>query len=531
MQLQQQKAQLQWEITTATTAATEDCTTETTAEITTATAATTAAEEKKKEAAKAAVGVTTPHGPDGPAPPPPLGKVGESLKAPAFNGWARTVVERGWQPRWVSAERPHTQHRSNKRMTANEERMMEEQIQEYIVSGALELLPANAKPGNVMGIFPVGKKDRRDKIRLMTNFIPYNNHLQQPPHFKMQRPERVGQEYLQKGHWMAKIDLTDAYNHIRFSSDGKRYANVEWKGKRYRWNTLGFRLKEAPWVFTRMMQATLAELKKIMTLVDYLDDILVISGSKEQCKKDVAKLIARLEECGWTINWKKSEVEPRQEIIFLGFLWNTTEMAMGVPEEKIQLTKEKLKKLLRRNQWHLVDVQSIHGTVQAMSPGIYQSRMMTRAMQTWITNQGEKQNKKLKRDSTPAVRTELRWWLQELVKPMKVMIGMPKKVNLEVAADASDTGWGLEHEHESDDARLLESERNEEENRVERDKRVGVRIGSMARNKIPTTGVVKVITDSTVALAYLTKMKGGRKQKLTNGSVIKVKNTKKTTCT
>lgn len=38
--------------------------------------------------------------------------------------------------------------------------------------------------------------------------------------------------------------------------------------------------------------------------------------------------------CGWSVNWMKTLLDPTKTHIYLGFLWNTIERNIAIPEEK-----------------------------------------------------------------------------------------------------------------------------------------------------------------------------------------------------
>ena len=69
--------------------------------------------------------------------------------------------------------------------------------------------------------------------------------------------------------------------------------------------------------------------------VTFLDDIMVMSQSKEELKQTVTQLIQMLELLGFVVNQKKLCLEPMQSILFLGFTIDSSVMTISLPEEKL----------------------------------------------------------------------------------------------------------------------------------------------------------------------------------------------------
>ena len=69
-----------------------------------------------------------------------------------------------------------------------------------------------------------------------------------------------------------------------------------------------------------------------MPLLVYLDDILIMAPTKEQCLEQAQLIIGLLEKLGYVINREKSVLEPTQRLEYLGFVINTVEMKLFLLE-------------------------------------------------------------------------------------------------------------------------------------------------------------------------------------------------------
>ena len=81
---------------------------------------------------------------------------------------------------------------------------------------------------------------------------------------------------------------------------------------------LPFGAKKACKIFTAVSDGVARILRsKGVTIVNYIDDLLVISSTKEQCWLDLDCTVNVLTRAGLVVNWDKVEF-PSQLITFLG---------------------------------------------------------------------------------------------------------------------------------------------------------------------------------------------------------------------
>ena len=71
-------------------------------------------------------------------------------------------------------------------------------------------------------------------------------------HFKMENLKDI-KHLLQKGDFLIKIDLQDAFWSVPVSRASRKLMRFEWENTLYEFRTLAFGLGPAPWVFTKMM--------------------------------------------------------------------------------------------------------------------------------------------------------------------------------------------------------------------------------------------------------------------------------------
>ena len=75
-------------------------------------------------------------------------------------------------------------------------------------------------------------------------------------------------------------------------------------------------------------------------LVIYLDDILILSESKEGLLADIDTVIDLLQSLGFLINGEKSIIVPTQKIECLGLIVDSTDPSFSLPDCKAAAVKK-----------------------------------------------------------------------------------------------------------------------------------------------------------------------------------------------
>ena len=87
-------------------------------------------------------------------------------------------------------------------------------------------------------------------------------------------------------------------------------------------------------MFTKVVKPVIAYLHtQGICIVAYLDDLLLMSQSQVFLREHTALAIFLLQVLGFVINWEKSELNPVQKIIYLGFVIDSLRMTISLPEE------------------------------------------------------------------------------------------------------------------------------------------------------------------------------------------------------
>ncbi|KAM9954343.1 hypothetical protein ACTFIW_003884 [Dictyostelium discoideum] len=130
--------------------------------------------------------------------------------------------------------------------------------------------------------------------------------------------ERFLLQRVKQGYYMVKLDIKKAYLHVFVDPQYRDLFRFVLKGSHYRWKTMPFGLSTAPRIFTMLLRPVLRMLRDInVSVIAYLDDLLIVGSTKEECLSNLKKTMDLLVKLGFKLNLEKSVLEPTQSITFL----------------------------------------------------------------------------------------------------------------------------------------------------------------------------------------------------------------------
>lgn len=126
--------------------------------------------------------------------------------------------------------------------------------------------------------------------------------------------------------WFTALDLKGAYNLIRMKEGDEWKTAFTTKFGLYEYLVMPFGLTNAPATFQRMINNVLREQLDISVVV-YLDDILIFSENEEQHQEHVHWALNKLQEANLLVDPEKSKFH-QKEVEFLGHIIRPGEIAM-----------------------------------------------------------------------------------------------------------------------------------------------------------------------------------------------------------
>ena len=290
------------------------------------------------------------------------------------------------------------------------------EIDKLLQKGAIEQVES-LEPGSfVSRLFTVPKSN--GQRRPVINLRQLNKHVYNKK-FQMESLGNI-RSLLKPGGFMMKIDLQDAYMLVPVAPKSRSLLVFIFDGKIYRFKVMPFGLNSAPRIFTKLFKPILRLLRSPgMLLIIYLDDILLIASTADLCLAQGKFLRKLLQDLGFLVNINKSVLTPTKRIIFLGFLIDSVNMTISLPEEKQLAIIQKANSLLGQNLVSIRNLCQFVGMCSATRPALRQAPLFYRKIQLSINKVLSKAglNKKLcynqKIRLNFQVRQNLQWWAEE----------------------------------------------------------------------------------------------------------------------
>lgn len=291
----------------------------------------------------------------------------------------------------------------------------------------------------ISSYFLIKKPNGED--RFILNLKKLNTFIQ-APHFKLE-DHRTVLKLLNKGYFLSKIDLKDAYYLVSIREKDRKYLRFRFNNILYQFKSLPFGLNIAPYIFTKILKpvAKILRLQGIV-IIFYLDDILLMGRNKIECHQNTLTAVKLLQSLGFIINWDKSRLTPQQKIKYLGFNYDTVDMRICLPGEKIRLIRDLINKFKKENNKHtLKDFAMLIGKFVAACPateyGFTHIKPFERLKYSLL--QKNNFNYYTKIIIPKDLWYELKWWQNNVGLGRDIKC---RPFSCEIFSDASQTGWG-----------------------------------------------------------------------------------------
>lgn len=314
--------------------------------------------------------------------------------------------------------------------------------------GAIEEVPLTSLSHSCTA--HVVEKKHSDKLRLVINLRPINKFVQ-TPHVSFAGLKQAA-ALLGPRHFMATIDLSDAYLHLGIHPDHQDLLSFNINNRAFRVKALPFGLSASPYAFHTLMSAVVQFLRRRyqLNITFLLDDIFVSAPTFQEAERARDLVALWLHRLGILRNVKKGCWHPCQRLEYLGMMLDTTASPVfEVTPSALQDTMDFAQSVLaiaRRNHMRVPErlLASFTGKALSLQLAVAQARLRTRAFYTLM---GSATRKHLKWNRwlqlSPMCLTDLQWWTQlsqhSFTRPQRPPSMMRA---LRVATDASQGGWG-----------------------------------------------------------------------------------------
>ena len=156
-----------------------------------------------------------------------------------------------------------------------------------LIKGAIEFCKPD-KDQFLSHYFLVPKPDGTD--RFILNLKALNKFVLEE-HFKLE-DIRTAAKLIFPNYPMSTLDLKDAYFLVPIHKTHKKFLRFKFNEELYQFTCLPFGLSSCPYVFTKLLKPVMRHLRSQgLSSIIYLDDILCVENSFENCSKNVNNTI------------------------------------------------------------------------------------------------------------------------------------------------------------------------------------------------------------------------------------------------
>ncbi|CAG9128656.1 unnamed protein product [Plutella xylostella] len=254
---------------------------------------------------------------------------------------------------------------------------------------------------------------------------------------------RTAAKLVPKAGFMSNIDLKEAYLLVPMAKEHRKYLRFEFNENFFEFTALPYGLSVAPRVFTKLMKEVVNHLRtKGYRSVVYLDDLLCIGDTYVECSDNVSRTLELLKCLGFVINHDKSNLEPRQVCKFLGFIYNSIDMSLSLPDDKRQGIRRLIRKFSHLPRCSIREFSHLIGVLTAACPAVRYGWLYTKALerQKYLALQKYDDFEATFKPSN-VILPDLQWWEQNIMSNSNYM-RRDQQFALQINTDASRTGWG-----------------------------------------------------------------------------------------
>ena len=281
------------------------------------------------------------------------------------------IVKQGYRLQFLRNTPPPTPHRGRNPPCSQKPeaiKVIDKEVEAIVSKGAGYIVePSEAEV--VSGIFARPKK-AEGKWRPIVN-VKWLNRFLLKIKFKMTKLADI-RKWLQPGFYCASIDLKDAYYSVGLHPSAWRFIRFRWRNILYEYRTLMFGLTSSPRIFTKVVGQVIKFLRSRFNIwiVAYLDDLLIQAADPETCMLHVQISILVLSILGFAVSFEKSSLKPSQDILYLGLLWNTADMSVRLPEDKLERVVSEAKQMLRSGSVSVRKLRSFLGFLESCKTAV-----------------------------------------------------------------------------------------------------------------------------------------------------------------
>ena len=410
----------------------------------------------------------------------------------------RTWIKEGVSIPFISSPVPC--RFENRVANSEQKQFVNKKISELLTNGYISEVK-NA-PTCISPISCATKKNSEEKFRLISDMRHVNKYINVPKvryedHSQLPIVIKANDQY-------ASIDLKDGFHHIKIKQEFRTYFGMEWNGNFYQWNVLNFGCAISPYIFTKLLRPVVQYLRENhVRCILYVDDFLICANEK-LIYSHIELVRDTLNDLGWNINYKKSQLTPSTSIEYLGLILENDSNGvpvLKVPQKKINKLKKDINRVIKCGTVSARVLAKLAGQCNFLCKAVLPGRLMLRNIFKLIRT---KVTWESPLTLTPGALSDLAWW-QSAFTSWNGRTVLPGAVDATLTTDASGYGWGAHlgahTAHGAWDPHMARKHSNVRE-------LMAVLLALRALRPYTSNKTVSLLSDNITTVAYINHMGG-----------------------
>ena len=179
-----------------------------------------------------------------------------------------------------------------------------------------------------------------------------------------------------------------------------------------------------------------------LRIIIFLDDIPLVAISKQECLDQLQFLRQLTTDLGFIVNDKKSQLKPSTKLTFLGFIIDSLDKKLYLPQDKIDKTVSACSSLFSTASPTIRQVAQVTGLLISAFPAVPYLQLYYRSIESCMSRCLSELNgdydQHISLSSDPLA--DLNWVIHNLSQYNDCYFG-PKPISVIIASDASLLGW------------------------------------------------------------------------------------------
>ena len=300
---------------------------------------------------------------------------------------------------------------ANPKATGSAHTVLVKEAQDLLAKKAVfEVEPCEGE--YISSYFAVPKPRKTDEFRPILNLKYFNRNVKKYS-FSLEGLAAV-REWIKPGYFCVSLDIRDAFLHISVNKRFRKYLRFHWLDQLLEWAVIPFGLTCSPRVLTKVIKPILAFIRRIWGILIsiYFDDILIQSRSISECILHCHIVIIVFMCLGWSFKWTKCDLVPKKQFTYLGFNFDTDQMIIICPIEKVTKLRQTCIKIFSAKNISVHSLEKILGTMESLRPAVPYAALHYRSLQhqLLVAKVGQRVPNKIVFLSQESLK-ELFWWI------------------------------------------------------------------------------------------------------------------------